>query len=175
MLKATWSDYVIKEHILKNAVILIDTREQENSHIISYLDKKEIKHQSVKLSYGDYGLLIPKNEIYGFMQDVVLDFAIERKGSLEELSGNFTNDRDRIEHELWRGNGKLDLLVENGSIDDIIAKNYNTQYDKNSFIATLCSFHHRYNIGLHFCKKENSGYMIVALLKYKLREELKGD
>lgn len=175
MLKINYTDYVIKEHILKNAIVLVDTREQENTHIIEYLDKKGIAHKSVKLDFGDYGLLVPKNDVYGIYNDMLLDYAVERKGSLEELSSNFTNDRDRIEKELWRGSGKMDLLVENGSLDDIMNANYNTKYDKNSFIATLCTFHHRYNVGLNFCAKEKSGLMIVALLKYKLREELKGE
>ena len=55
------------------------------------------------MSFGDYGLLVLKNEEYGIMHDLLLDYAVERKGSLEELSGNFTNDRDRIKYEFWRG------------------------------------------------------------------------
>lgn len=175
LLKANYTDYIITNHILKKAVVLIDTREKENTHIIAWLDKKGIVHQECKLSFGDYGLLVPKSEEHGIMHDLLLDYAVERKGSLEELSGNFTNDRDRIKYEFWRGNGKMDIVIENGSWDLIMSASYNTQYDKNSFIATLTTFKHRFNVSPHFVSKEHSGELIYKLLLYKLREELKGD
>jgi hypothetical protein len=104
-----------------------------------------------------------------------LDYAVERKAHLEELSGNFTNDRDRIENELWRGRGKIDFVIENGSLDRIIKGDYKTQYDKHSFIATVLSFKDRYDVGFNFVEKENSAELIYKLLYYRLRREVKGE
>ena len=100
------------EEIIKSIVILIDTREQENSHIKDYFDKKKIVYKVQKLDYGDYSFYIPKNEALGISRELYFNdiVCIERKGSLEELSGNFTKDRARIEEELSR---KKRTLISN--------------------------------------------------------------
>lgn len=173
MLKPDFTSYTIENHLLKTAVVLIDTREQENAHIIEYLEKKKIAYKTCKLDFGDYSLILPKNEQYGVIQDMRLDFAVERKHSLEELSGNFAQERDRIENELWRGHGKIAFVIENGSLDKIHNHEYKTEYNEKSFIATLCTFTHRYGVSFNFVSKENSAQTIYALLIYKLREEFK--
>lgn len=169
MLKLDLSNYNI-DKILATAIVLIDTREQENTHITDYLTSKKVAFAERKLDFGDYTLLLPKNPEYGIASDMILDFAVERKGSLEEISGNLTNDRDRLETELWRGNGKLAIVIEDGSIDKIMRKDYRTQYAPKSFIASLTTFQHRYGITITFCEKANSGAIIYATLYYKLRE-----
>ncbi len=173
MLKHNFTQYQLDTHILNNICILVDTRENANQHILTYFDKKKIEYRQQKLEYGDYTLLLKANPEYGIMHDLVLDFAVERKGSLEELSGNFTNDRVRIEEEFWRGNNKMALVIENTSIDNIISHTYTTNYNEKSFLATLISFYHRYGIQFTFTEKSNSGLIIFALLFYKLREEMK--
>lgn len=173
VLKHNFTDYELNTHVIDKVIVLVDTRENENSHIIDYFQKKNIEYQIQKLDFGDYTLLLKKNPDYGIYHDMILDYAIERKGSLEELSGNFTNDRARIEQELWRGNGKMSFVIENSTIDNILSHKYNTKYNEKSFIATLCTFQHRYGINYTFTNKSNSGAIIFALLLYKLREELK--
>jgi len=172
-MRMMFSNYTIEKYILKKAIILVDTREKGNEHIISWLDKKEIPHESRKLEYGDYGFYIPKNDEFGIYHDMMLDYAVERKASLEELSGNFTNDRERIENEFIRSSGRMDMIIENGSLDDILNGNYSTKYDKNSYIATLLTFMNRYNVHPHFIEKDKSPKLIYALLYYRLRTELK--
>lgn len=173
MLKNDFTDYQVKEHILKNITILVDTRENANKHIIDYFVKNNINYEMRKLNYGDYGLKLNKNVEYGIANDMVLEYVVERKGSLEELSGNFTKDRSRIEYEMWRGNDKITFVIEDGSIDKIMASDYNTKYNHKSFIATLFTYMVRYGINYTFVKKSNAGAIIFALLYYKLREELK--
>ena len=173
MLKNYFSKYEIDNYLLKSAIILIDTREQENKHITDYFDKKGIGYIVTKLEFGDYSLLLPENKDRAIPYDMRLDFAIERKHNLEELSGNFTKDRNRIEQELFRGKNKMIMLVENGSFDMILANDYQTNYNNKSYIATILSYGFRYNIPFYFCDKKNAGLMIHAILIYKLREELK--
>jgi ERCC4-type nuclease len=172
MLKRDFSDYQVKE-ILKNVCVIVDTRENANKHIISYFEKKKIPFIVKKLDYGDYGLLLKKNDKYGLAEDLVLDYAVERKGSLEELSGNLTKDRTRFEEELWRGQGKLSIVIENTTINNITNHKYDTKYNEKSFLASLFTFLHRYNIDYTFTPKKHAGEIIFALLYYKLREELK--
>lgn len=98
-------------------VILIDTREKENSHITNYFDKKGIKYKKQALEFGDYSFMLPQvdgltgNELY-FHKEII----IERKNSLEELSGNLGKNRDRFEKEFLKARNSgisIHLMVEN--------------------------------------------------------------
>ncbi|WP_346929192.1 ERCC4 domain-containing protein [Clostridium sp.] len=163
------------ETLLKSIVILIDTREQQNEHILEYLDKQKIKHEKMKLNHGDYSFYIPKNIELGIVRDLYFKdiVSIERKGSLEELSGNFTVGRANIEEEFTRKNGKMYLMIENANYEDIVKHNYNTQYEPKSFIATLKTYEARYNINTSFVSKVGAGNYIYYTFRYYLREYLK--
>ena len=82
--------------LLKQLVILVDSREKQNGHIRDYFKRQGIPYEVTKLDFGDYSCKIPASaadqDIY-FHQDIV----IERKASLEELSGNLAQHRDRFE------------------------------------------------------------------------------
>jgi len=173
MIKMDLTDYALSKHILPTVVVLVDTREKENGHIISHLEKKNVKYEVRKLEYGDYGMKIPANPEKGIPHDLTLEYAIERKADLEELAGNLSSDRDRLERELWRGAGKMAAVIEDASIDMIMEHEYNTGYDEKAFIATIASFSHRYSVPFYFVSKKHSGKLILAMLLYKLREDLK--
>lgn len=161
------------DKILKNAVILVDTREQENRHILEYFDKKKINYRIEKLNYADYSICLPKSEYLDkevYLNNVI---SIERKGSLEELSGNFTKDRARLEEEFQRTKGKLFLLIEGSTFEDIIEHNYKTNFNSNSFTGTLKAFEARYNFSTSFIKdKTKVGEFIYKTLIYQAREFL---
>ena len=96
------------EEIIKSMIILVDTREKKMDHITEYFDKAKIPYKKKALPYGDYSFLVPQNESLSIPRDLVFynDIVIERKGSLEELSGNLTKERDRLEKELAPGSKK---------------------------------------------------------------------
>jgi ERCC4-type nuclease len=166
-----------KKELFKSLVVLIDTREQENIHIRGCLDKNCIAHKSRKLEFGDYSFMLPANKELGIAKDIYFndDIAIERKANLEELSNNFTHDRTQFENELIRSTGsKLILMIENAAgYRDIIEHNYRTQYKPKSFLATLHSFKHRYNMDTVFIEPELAGNFIYYSFHYWLREFLK--
>jgi len=166
------TDKQIKE-LLKTAIVLVDTREQENTHIIEWFEKKKKPYKIKKLDYGDYGMLLPKSELIPF--DIQLPFAIERKGSLNELSGNFAQDRTRLENEFIRAKGKMALIIENASIDDILEENYRTKLGSTAFIASLLSFYSKYDVLYTFCEKCHTASIMYAILYYKMRNKLKGE
>lgn len=136
--------YTDKEmtELISSMVILIDTREQKSDHIISYFDRKNVNYKKKALSYGDYSFMVPKNEALSIPRDLYFDkkVCIERKASLEEISGNLTNGRDRFEKELSLAPETKVLLIENADYGDIATGNYNTQYNKKSFVGSLHSF-----------------------------------
>lgn len=171
-MKPNYTDKQIQD-ILKTAIVLIDTREQENSHIIEWLDKKNIEHRKQKLDFGDYTLLLPQNYDFGIMFDKTIDFAIERKHNLTEISGNLTQGRSAFENELIRGQGKMLVIIEDGSWGDIITHSYRTEYNEKSFIASLITFYHRYDIPFTYCEKAHTGEIIYKYLIYRLKEDLK--
>ena len=115
--------------------ILVDTREKNNSHLCEYWDRKGVLYKKKALDYGDYSFMIPKNAILDIPRDVYFDkeIMVERKGSAEELSGNLTKERDRLEKELSLAPKTKVILLENCSYVDIATGNYNTQYNKKSY------------------------------------------
>lgn len=163
--------------VLNSLTVIIDTREQENSHVTDYLKDKKKPFKSMKMDFGDYGFMIPANPQLQIMRDIYLtdNIVIERKAHLNEISGNLTADGgSRFESELIRSHGaKFYLLIENASYADIINHNYNTQYEPKAFVARLKTFESRYGISINFVSSKCSGNFIYHTFYYWLREQLK--
>lgn len=159
--------------LLKSMVIIIDTREQENGHITDYFNKKGIAFKSFKLNSGDYSAMIPANSELGIVRDLYFDkqIILERKNSLEELSGNLAQYRERFINEFLRsGDCRKFLMIEKGNWSDIITGNYKTQFPANSYFGSLLSFQQRYNLNISFVSKEHAGKYIYGCFYYFLRE-----
>lgn len=161
--------------LLNTMVVIVDTREQSNDHILRYFKKKSIPYKTQKLDFGDYACMIPANEQYGIIRDIYLhnNIVIERKGSLEELSSNLTRERNRIEEEFTKAKGKVMLMIEDATYEDIINHNYNTRYEPKSYVASLKTFEARYNLQTNFIQKLYAGNFIYYTLAYHTREYLK--
>lgn len=98
-----------KKTFLKNVIVLHDSGEQENSHILSELENMRVKHERVNLDYGDYSF-----KAQG--RDFSLSCVIERKAHIDELYGNLTKDRERIEREFALAStmaNDFTLMIEN--------------------------------------------------------------
>ena len=170
-----YADKDIKK-LIGSIVVLIDTREKQNSHITDYLTKNNIAYEPTTLSYGDYAFYIPAavagEDIY-FHRDI----AIERKASLEELSGNLAQERELFEREFLRAgndNAKLYLMVEDmGGYSSIIRHKYNTEFAPAAFVSSLKAWEARFNYNIQFIDKQYSGYFIVSTFKYFAREWLR--
>ena len=169
-----FNDKEIKE-LLGSMVVLVDTREQENTHILSYFDQKKIPYEVRKLNFGDYSIKLAKNEEFGLSRDLYFDnsVVVERKGSLSELAGNLTKERTRFESELLRAKGtNMSLLVENANYSDVVMGRYRSDYNAKSFVATLATYSARYGLDVNFVEKELAGNWIYHRLYYAVREEL---
>lgn len=100
-----------KLEFMKKVTILVDTREKKNEHIIEALDNLGVMHEGRKLDYGDYSFTIENRD---FSRTCI----IERKADVDELYGNITADRQRIEKEfdtIARNAVQCRLLIENVS------------------------------------------------------------
>lgn len=170
-----YADKDIKK-LISSIVVLVDTREKQNGHITDYLTKNNIAYEPTTLNYADYSFYIPAaaagEDIY-FHRDIV----IERKASLEELSNNLAQERERFEKEFLRAgndNAKLYLMVEDmGGYSSIIGHKYNTQFAPAAFISSLKAWEARFNCNIQFIDKQYSGYFIVSTFKYFAREWLR--
>jgi ERCC4-type nuclease len=164
--------------ILKDITIIVDTRENENLHITDYFKARGLNYIERKLEYGDYSFLSPSIPELGFDEPFSMEqrISIERKHCLDELSGNLAQSRDRFERELERAQAdraKLILMVEGGSWDKIIEHKYRTDLNERSYLASLFTFIHRYNIDIQFILAKYAGMFIHSQFYYFLREELK--
>ena len=178
MIIGNYTDTEIKA-ILKTMVILCDTREQKNNHIKAYFKQRGIQHQDKTLRTGDYTAVIPANKDMGILKPLYFDksIVIERKGSLEELSGNFTKGRERFKRELTRANAdnmEFHLMIEGSSFTDIINHNYKTELHENAFLGTLLSLQCEYGFNIMFIQPNEAGLYIERLLYYHVRKYLKG-
>lgn len=82
-----------KMAFMKGVTVLIDTREQVNEHITQEFQKMGVMFESRKLDYGDYSFMVDG-------KDFSSSCVIERKADIDEVYGNVTTDRERIEKEL---------------------------------------------------------------------------
>lgn len=164
------------KQLIESVVILVDTREKVNSHLIDYFNKQKIKYKTKALDYGDYSFMIPKDETLSIPRDLYFDkkIVVERKANLEEISGNFTKERDRFEKELTLAPKEKVLLIENANYSDIVLGNYNTQYNKKSFWASIHSFWHKYETPIMFMPDNKfSGIFIWGYFQYYIKNYFK--
>lgn len=166
-----------EKELLNSITILLDTREVQNKHIYEWMDRKGKPYKQKKLDYGDYSFFIPANEKLNIPRDLYFSnlVAIERKGSLDELAGNFTKDRARIEKEFSLYKGNMKMLIENSTYEDVKNGNYRSQYSPESFLATLHSFNNKYGVDFVFMpNKESTPLYIYLHFTHWLRNYLRG-
>lgn len=173
MFNREYSDKEVKE-ILSSITVIIDSREQVNSHIKLWLKSKKISFAIQKLDFADYSFFVPKNIDLGIEENIYFtnELSVERKASLEELSGNFSVDRERLAREFERHIGHMILMIEDSDYKDIINNNYKTKYPSQSYIGSLHSFSLRYDVPFIFVSKENSAHFIYYTFYYWLRNKL---
>lgn len=165
-MKYYYTEKQLKE-LVGHLVVLHTGNEQKNDHILEYFDKHKIKHKERALKTGDYSFMIEACPELGFIKDTYFtdELCIERKNSLTELAGNFSEKDERFFKELNRMiNIKNNyLLIEDDSMYNLITHNYGTKYNELSFIRRLLNVQKLTNLYIYFIKKEHMGYMIYEI------------
>ena len=157
--------------VIQNMVILHDTREQKNQHILDFFDENTIIHEKEKLRTADYSFYLPAYPDLGIDRKIL----VERKGSLNEIAGNFTKDRGRFIREFERVNEEehIHMVIENATWKKILNGSYRGEFNPNSFMASLLTVNMRYGCPIWFTTPDESPIIIYSILKYELREFLK--
>ena len=157
-------------------VILCDSKDKKNEHILEEFDKQKIEYKTKSLKTGDYSFLIKACPELGFQYDTYFtdELCIERKNSIDELAGNIKEHDERFFKELNRmiNIKTCYLLIENNKIDDIINHNYQSQYNELAFIRRLLGVQKISNFYLNFVQKENMGFMIYEICYSSLMNQI---
>lgn len=159
--------------IMSQMVIVVDTREQKNQHILEYFNEHGIKWKSQKLDFADYGFELP--EPYSYLNNLVV---VEKKNSIDEINGNFTKGRERFHNEFKRSqehNSKVHLVVENATWKKIMNGTYRSKIHPNSVMASIITFSQMYNLSTWFVEKSNSPMLIYNLISYGVKGLLKNE
>lgn len=181
-LRYKFTDTEIKKLLKENFMILYDTREQVNEHVLYYFDSKSIPYKKQKIDEGDYTAIITARPEMGINRDLYFPIGVERKNSIDELAGNLaektdTRDDIRFERELMRAkvkNIKMFLIIEDpDGLENIRNGNYRSQYNKKAFMGKFSSINDKYLNGTVFCGNKLTGYHIYRILYYAVRNYLK--
>lgn len=170
-----FTDSEIKK-LLETLVIIYDSREQENEHILKYMEKRSIPVKKQKLDVGDYSCYIPKNEELGITRDIYLNSVVERKASVDEICGNLQKSTQAaFENELVRSQRyRFVLFVEQEDFDEKLSRGeYRSAYDPKALKARLESFKAKYNFEIVPMNKNMIGHNIYHRFLYQARHYLK--
>ncbi|MGO5073874.1 ERCC4 domain-containing protein [Clostridium sporogenes] len=177
-----FTDTEIKKLLKENFMILYDTREQKNKHILNYFDEKKVKYKKKKIDEGDYTAIITKCPEMGIYRDIYFPVAVERKNSVDELAGNLaektdTHDDIRLIRELQRAKNKgikMYLIIEDkNGMENIKKGNYRSLYTPKAFLGRLSSIQDLYLHDTIFTSNKDTGFEIYRKLYYSVRNYLK--
>lgn len=149
-------------------MIICDTREKKNQHVISYLIHNAIPFKIEKLDVGDY------------MDDVNPSLTIDRKQNLEELCGNLCSpDKSRFWREVRRAKEnhiKMIVLIEQGGqikrMGDVPKwRSKYTTVTGYRLYNEMCRCHIAYGVEFWFCDKRSTGKRITEILARGVSEK----
>ena len=143
-------------------MIIVDSREKKNSHILKYFITHDIDYVVQKMDVADYQIQGKDNLV------------IDRKQNLDELARNLTNrsDHARFWKEVRRAkekNIKMIILCEHGGqIKDIKSvADWHSKYSPVSgrhLMEEIYRVHIAYGVDFLFCDKRSTGKRIIELL-----------
>lgn len=157
---------------MNNFVVLTDTRQQKEEHILKEFDSQGILHIQTKLDSADY-MALRYDEKKGFYKDYSI--LVDTKKDLLEICGNLahTSEHQRLVREVDLGHSLgakqfIFLIGEKDikTIDDI--KNWSNKHTKVSgttLYKIMCSFKQHHNCRFIICNKKDMGKKIIELLK----------
>ena len=164
------------DRCLDKMTIIVDTREQDTAAFRKRVAAMPCGVTRGKLLSGDYSCktILPDDTEYSLENK----FVIERKMSFGELCANFCRGRERFKREFDRfaeNGGKACLIVENASYEALRAHRYNSKMSPEALIASVMAWYAKYDVPMHLCKSETSGWLIYHILRYQLREFMRRD
>lgn len=156
---------------MNNFVILTDSRQQKENHIIKEFDKQKILHIRTGLPSADY-MALRYNEENGFYLDYSV--LIDTKKDIEEIAANLCNTQshDRVKREIFKGQElgakEFVFLINGGKVKTMQdLENWSSKRTKvkgSTLIKIFKTMKERYGVRFIICKKSEMGKRIVKLL-----------
>lgn len=157
---------------MKDYLILTDTRQQKENHIIKEFDKQNILHIRTTLPSADYMVLR-----YDEKKGMFLDYSIliDTKKDLEEIVGNLCNSKshERIKREINRakelGCKRFIFLIQDDkikSVEDI--KNWSSTHTKvrgDVLLKIMTTMRMKYGVEFIIVPKAKMASYIIKFLK----------
>jgi hypothetical protein len=150
-------------------LILADTRQQKDSHIIKYFDKEKISWIRSSLESADYMAVRYDN---GFVKDY--STLIDTKKDLLELCGNLchSSEHARVVREIELGQSLgctnfIFLIADNDikTAEDIkLWSNKNTKVKGETLLKIMTTFKQHHNCRFIIVPKKEMGQKIIELL-----------
>lgn len=165
------------ESCIESMKIYVDSREQPTNEAMKRYQSFGCEWERKHLDYGDYtfSFSLPDGRLVYPDEPIKGAAVIERKMSLEELSGNLCQEYERFRREFERAkeNGaKVYLLVQDATWEKIINHRYQTRFNEKAYLHRLLGLCARYGAIPIFTQKELSGRMIREILEKELRVRL---
>lgn len=158
---------------MQDAVLLVDTREQDTARMRGRLKAAGLAWERKKLDFGDYSIKckLPNGE----WLDLSGGVAVERKMSLDELCACFCRERPRFTREFERARNaraKLYMLVEQATWEKAYSGDYRSRMKPQSLVASILAWLARYNCVVLYCEPQTAGRLIRDILWRELKEHL---
>ena len=160
--------------MMNNFIILRDTRQQKEEHIIKEFDKQGILHIRTGLPSADY-MAVRYDKEKGFYLDYSI--LIDTKKDIEEIASNLCNSQNhqRILREIQKGKDlgakQFVFLINGGKIKTIEdLQNWSSPHTKvrgETLLKIMNTMKTRYNVRFIIVPKKNMGEMIIKLLGVK--------
>lgn len=157
-----------------NFIILTDTRQQKENHIIKEFDKQNILHIRTGLPSADY-MAVRYDKEKGFYLDYSI--LIDTKKDIEEIAGNLCHakEHERIKREIARarelGCENFIFLIQDNKIKNLEdIKNWSSPHTKvkgETLLKIMTTMKQKYGVRFIICEKKKMGEMIINLLNSK--------
>lgn len=153
-------------------IILYDTREKANAHILSKLAKNGIECRRETFKYGDYSFIL-KNLKTGEEISFKDKYVIERKKNIDELAQNVGRKREQFINEFKRcseAGAIMDIVVEDSNwYYNIITHKYRSKINSTAFKNSLMSFEAQYKINIFGTEATSFASYIYTKFVYKAK------
>lgn len=162
--------------IMKNFVVIIDSREKNAESTMQYFRDKKIKFVIEKIDTGDYASKITACPELGIMRDVYIPAKIEKKADFSEIAGNLSKASEtRFISELIRSQGApFTLLVaDEKGYENLLYGQYNSAYKPASLLGRINTLKARYGFELVYMSEKYIGNYIYYHLYYHAMEHIK--
>lgn len=157
---------------MKDFIILTDTRQQKEKHILKEFDKQKILHIRTNLESADY-MAVRYDNKKGFYKDYSI--LIDTKKDLLEICGNLchTSEHERVKREIEKakqlGCKKFIFLIAEDKIktsEDI--KHWKSKFTRvkgNVLLKIMTTMAKKYGVKFIICPKKNIGKKIIEILR----------